>query len=337
VVVVALPLALLPAVEAAGSSPPALSGALVWSAPSHVDGSADASAGLGLTSVSCTSPSFCVAVSASGDALTFNGSRWSAPVKIDVANHNELYVSCASPRFCMAVDAAGDTMRFDGTAWSPPAKVNSHLSLGAITGLSCASASLCMVIGFYGGPSAGGPQPGGFHAQIYNGGSWSAPVPLADGGADAVSCAASGSCVTISGDGEAQAYSDGSWSAPSRFGAGSYGFTSSVSCASASFCAAALGNGEMTIYHGRSWTAPRLVDRAREGFAGISCPSASFCVAVDRHRSAVTFNGSFWSEPATIDSGVLAAVSCVSTAFCVAVDGRGDALIARRRSAEPVS
>jgi hypothetical protein len=48
------------------------------------------------------------------------GSNWSAPVEIDVADHNVLYVSCVSATFCMAVDAAGYAMRFDGTSWSPP-------------------------------------------------------------------------------------------------------------------------------------------------------------------------------------------------------------------------
>ena len=36
-----------------------------------------------LSSVSCPSASFCVAVDAGGNALTFNGSSWSAPAKID--------------------------------------------------------------------------------------------------------------------------------------------------------------------------------------------------------------------------------------------------------------
>ena len=37
----------------------------------------------GLTSVSCESKSACVAVDAHGRAVTWNGSRWSAPALID--------------------------------------------------------------------------------------------------------------------------------------------------------------------------------------------------------------------------------------------------------------
>jgi hypothetical protein len=117
--------------------------------------------------------------------------------------------------------------------------------------------------------------------------------------------------------------------------AGSFGWVSLVSCASATFCAAALGNGDVTTYDGTSWTTPRLIDRTNQGFAAISCPSTSFCVAVDRHTRAVTFNGRLWSKPTTIDTGALASVSCPSASFCVAVDGHGDALIGRRRVAEP--
>jgi hypothetical protein len=45
------------------------------SGPSAID------PGSHLQAVSCASASFCVAIDRKGNALTFNGSTWSAPVK----------------------------------------------------------------------------------------------------------------------------------------------------------------------------------------------------------------------------------------------------------------
>ena len=52
-----------------------------------------------LISISCSSASFCAAIDKSGNAVTYNGSSWTAPTKID--NPEWLVsVSCASATFC---------------------------------------------------------------------------------------------------------------------------------------------------------------------------------------------------------------------------------------------
>src|ERR1700723_2122912 len=65
-----------------------------WSAPQNVDGSNV------LVSVSCASPSFCVAGDNAGDVLTYDGSSWSAPDQI--SEGGPLNVSCATATFCAA-------------------------------------------------------------------------------------------------------------------------------------------------------------------------------------------------------------------------------------------
>jgi hypothetical protein len=74
-------------------------------------------------SVSCTSPTFCVAVYLPGDtstqtsrAVIFNGKSWSAPVVMDTAAGGQVSsVSCASSTFCVAVDYDGHAIRYTGS------------------------------------------------------------------------------------------------------------------------------------------------------------------------------------------------------------------------------
>jgi hypothetical protein len=115
-----------------------------WSAPQTIDGSGDQ-----FTSVSCPSPSFCVAVDEKGDALTYNGHSWSAPVHVaSAAQPTELEaVSCASPSFCAAVgqtnDERGDGLTYNGRSWSAPTTIDPDSGLHSV---SCPSTSFCVAV-----------------------------------------------------------------------------------------------------------------------------------------------------------------------------------------------
>ena len=73
---------------------------MTWSVPQLIDPSGN------FASVSCPSPSFCVAVKGSGDVSTYNGASWSSPKVIDPSGVLTS-VSCPTARFCVAVDYAG--------------------------------------------------------------------------------------------------------------------------------------------------------------------------------------------------------------------------------------
>src|SRR4029077_17035851 len=78
--------------------------------------------GLYFTSVSCASAKFCMFLGVLNEgvyASYWNGSQFSAPVKIDSTPANG-QVSCASASFCAVVDANGNAMTFNGSAWSAP-------------------------------------------------------------------------------------------------------------------------------------------------------------------------------------------------------------------------
>ena len=109
--------------------------AMTWSAPRLIDPSGY------LSSVSCPSPSFCVAVDHSGNAVTYNGASWSAPRSID-PNEMLMSVSCPSPSFCVAVDNVGLATTYSDGSWLSPKTVSG----GAFDSVSCPlSELLCWV------------------------------------------------------------------------------------------------------------------------------------------------------------------------------------------------
>ena len=80
--------------------------------------------------VGCASLTFCVAVDQTGNALSFNGSSWTAPLSVDGGNHLTS-VSCPSASFCLAVDAPGNQVQFDGSSMEPPDR-DHHFQLAGV-------------------------------------------------------------------------------------------------------------------------------------------------------------------------------------------------------------
>jgi hypothetical protein len=146
-----------------------------------------------LTSVSCPSASFCVAVDNLGYALIYNGGSWSAPIDIDGAN-SLVSVSCPSASFCLAVDSTNNALTYNGSSWSAPAKIDS--STDRLTSVPCASASFCAAV------------DNGENWLAYDGGSWSAPREIDTSGyaLHSVSCASASFCAAVDGAGNAYTY-----------------------------------------------------------------------------------------------------------------------------------
>jgi hypothetical protein len=103
-----------------------------------------------LNSVSCASATFCIAVDSDGNALTWNGTAFSAPAP--VATEPPLSgtdasgltgVSCPTTTFCRAVDSIGRVFDFDGTTWTGGTLIdNGH----ALTSISCPTVSYCVTV-----------------------------------------------------------------------------------------------------------------------------------------------------------------------------------------------
>jgi hypothetical protein len=99
-----------------------------------------------LESLSCASASFRVVGAIGGYALTFNGATWGAPVKIDSANGFIHALSCPSSSFCAAVDGGGNAVTFNGSAWGQPVLLDGNDGSG-LASVSCRSSSFCAAVG----------------------------------------------------------------------------------------------------------------------------------------------------------------------------------------------
>ncbi|MHB8450598.1 MAG: fibronectin type III domain-containing protein [Mycobacteriales bacterium] len=309
-----------------------------WSGPTTVDQSVNPS----LDAISCPSSTFCVAVDAAGDALTFNGTRWTAPAEIVAQQLTS--VSCASATFCVAVDANGDALTFNGTTWSAPALVDGPGGTGAvgIESVSCPSATFCAAT-----DNAG-------QALTFNGTSWTAPILIDPGSPGpytiyAVSCPTVTFCVAGDGAGRVLTYNGSTWSSPTLVDTQttSPNGIKAVSCPTVTFCAAVDYGGFAMTFDGSAWSSPVVILPDYSEIAAVSCASATFCVAGDAPATGSsytgdveTFDGSSWSTPTSVDttSGKpdIVSVSCPSAAFCAAGDNdNGNVFIYTNTSTVP--
>jgi hypothetical protein len=226
-----------------------------------------------LSSVSCASSNYCVAVGASGAGSRtgvlidrWNGARWArqkAPGRYRAATQRGTGldlagVSCVSARDCVAVGASAGRVlieRWDGTAWRLQAAPSPHGEYG-LNSVSCVSASWCVAVGekLTGDSSVHGAKStaGGVLIEQWNGRSWRIRI------------------------------------APTT----SDGRLLGVSCGSATFCVAVGSSGIIgaaTVPLIESWNGLRwrLQPTESSGFwlSGVSCLPTGFCAAVGAQRN----------------------------------------------------
>ena len=287
-----------------------------------------------LNAVSCTSPSFCMAVGTySGGgyeaidqtlAETWNGTQWSIVTTPNggTDSPNDLYaVSCTSPSFCVAVgydpgfvESALIEM-WDGSSWTlePP----SGPIGGVLNGVTClgSTGSDCVAVGDI--PTSSGSSE--TLVTSWDGTSWSVvSSPDPDSGwntLNAVSCTGPSDCFAV-------------------------GYASPVNT---------------TIYplietwNGSTWS----VDQSNSGTAnarleGISCSSSgesTGCIAVggfpaDSDPYAELWNGSSWSNVSTPNlrnGSLLLSAACTSPSSCITVGYTGGSTLAETLSGSNLS
>jgi hypothetical protein len=333
---------------------PASAGAAGWS----LEGAANVLEPHGaLSSVSCSSPTWCVAVGGYldedglGSALVqrWDGSAWAiVPTPHPAATRSVSLsgVSCVSATACVAVgkqdDGAGSfepiAERWDGTSWTletMPAGVTE------LDGVSCTSASACTAVG-------------GSDAVRWDGTSWKAqalelppnPDPYSPLRMTRVSCASATACTAVgfyfpsSGPLQpvAEQWDGTSWTiaaTPLPSGA-AIGELSDVSCTAPTACTAVgltgSGSGDSSTWalrwNGTAWSTqatPNTVSSDR--LVAVSCGSATSCVAAGERGMAAHWDGTSWTldanAQATLDNTTLNGVSCDSATSCTAVGGPG--------------
>ncbi|HEV2888553.1 MAG TPA: hypothetical protein VGX49_16705, partial [Jatrophihabitans sp.] len=246
-----------------------------WSAPQTVDVLPG-----NLTGVSCTAASFCVAVDASGYALSYNGTTWTSPTQID-GGKTLTDVSCTGSSFCVAVDSLGRALTFDGSNWSSAVPVYP----GRLAAVSCTSPSFCVAVG-------------ADKAATFNGSSWTTPVSIVPGpGLSDVSCRSTTFCVAITSSGYTARFNGISWS---ELGQTAPGNGVDLSCPTTSYCLAS-GFSQLSSWNGSAWSP--YFEPVTTVYAA-SCPQAQFCVAAAGSVNTAAaigtvWDGSEWSMPVT--------------------------------------
>lgn len=300
-----------------------------WSVPVGIDG------GRQISSVSCPSSRFCVAVDPTGRALSFNGSTWSTPTVID-RFASLMSVSCPSAEFCVAVDYAGHAVTFNAGHWGSPVLIDGPASPGSpyLDSVSCPTSSFCVATDAVG------------NAIVYMNGSWGAPMridtvlghvalsrslsfnvrpgfPAPAPSGLLVSCPTSSFCAAVDGAGNAFTFDGVSWSSADDID-GAFPLAS-VSCVSASFCVAFDGI-KAFAFNGVSWSSPTAVaaeSALPPAASTVSCTTTTFCVALTSAGLEAVFNGTSWSTPIPVGGAGLSSIACLSASSCLAVDRNG--------------
>jgi len=307
---------------------------LSWSTPQHVDTALN-----GLADVSCPTPSFCVAVGATGpgtvgSAVVWNGTSWSSSTTQIFAQDTYNHVSCPSASFCVAGAPDGSALVWNGTSWSASPAIRWPNGADGITDVDCASSAFCMALDEDG------------DVRTWNGTTWSLEYPM-DGG-QSVSCPTVTFCVTLDTNGNARVFNGSSFASPQSIGSHGGGVT--VSCPSPTSCLGLLPGAQYVVWNGASWSAPSPIGTVNSNSTPafidrVSCPTANFCVATLSDGHVITWDGSSWSAPQSINASLanfvgpaadvrglnlgLVSVSCPTASFCAAVGSDGDAMVGR--------
>jgi len=257
--------------------------------------------------VSCAAANFCMAVDTYGNAVSWNGSAWSAAPPLLLKGGAE-FLDCPTTTFCMAASAHGDASIFRSGSWTPlpPEDIGSF----RVESLSCASATFCVL------------HRSVVTTQVFNGSSWTTHYGVLPYPRTQVSCPTNTFCVAVGENGFAAHSADGAtWTRYGQIGSGEVSLVS-VSCVSAQFCMASLGDGQITTFNGTGWSDPILEPGGPKGPAQIICLSTAFCLALG-HPSTYVYDGNSWSGPTT-SPPARGEATCGSPTFCTAFADGGD-------------
>ncbi len=192
-------------------------------------------------------------------------------------------VSCPTSSFCMAIDALGNTFRLGGGSWTAVSKLGFLSSTLSDLQVSCVSTQFCLAAV----PGSGTDED----YYTYNGLNWSAASVLESTGA----------------------------------------VESGLSCTSTMFCVAADTSDNTLKFNGTTWTSPQhqgsgttLNDQFSVSCAGTFCLEDSF----EDGSTYLTSDGTTWSPGANLKdpdtgNGAGGPTACTSSTMCVVVDLSG--------------
>ena len=208
--------------------------------------------------VSCGSPTSCLAFDQQGDVFVYSSGTWTVD-----AGQNAVAGACSGSTFCLAADNSGDVFTFIDGQWTTPQHVG--ITNDTLDSLSCVSPQFCVTVDES-------------NAYMYTGGSWTTETldSTDSATADFVSCGSTNFCVVVGDQQHYWTYSGGSWSSEQTYPA-SLGVLQAISCWS-NGCIATSTAGQAATFVNEMWT---LSDSFDSPSPSVSCAGDALCVAVD--------------------------------------------------------
>ncbi len=307
------------------------------SVPFFYDGNDNAD---GLTSISCTSSSFCLAVGPLGLRVMWDGHAWTTLNTEADDNSDAFAVSCIAPDHCYLLEylfqiGVGSQLTFElwingtwRTLAAPPAPAGASITPAA---LACGGVKVpaCTMVGSYSVPAGGETMT---LAERWTGARWlleRTPTPgdLFEG-LSGVSCLGASFCVAVgsyhtAADTEqalAEQWNGHRWLLLHPVSPGTQvNYLASVSCPTRTECVAVGSSDNQSgnfhtlaeLWDGTAWSVlPTLDPHANNDLTAISCPSPLSCMAVGSSHVrlddtyvalAEQWNGTTWKVLATPD------------------------------------
>jgi hypothetical protein len=147
-----------------------------------------------LSSVSCPTTAFCVAVGSMG-VEQWDGTAWTIPTIPTIPGGGGLtHVSCPTTNFCLAVGGTTQAEEWNGHYWTVHSlPVPADASAAELSGVSCVSPTSCMAVGSYNNETL---------AEQWNGSTWTIPLTpnpatFVDSGLASVSCTSATTCTAV--------------------------------------------------------------------------------------------------------------------------------------------
>ncbi len=260
-----------------------------------------------VTSVTCASVTYCIAVDTAGESITYQGGKWGPPQVITTAPLGAREVRCGASAHpytnlkCAAVvgDFAALELNSYRASWTPVPPASS-----LTYSLSCSNS--CEFL-----------SPEGRSSGLVRG---YLPRLPTNAVATDVSCPPGQvECIAIDSAGHSYLSRKGEWYSGPRVEASTKVVLWALSCVSTSFCVAIDLEGHAYTFNGVKWSAPDKISPL--GLYSLSCGATYFCVAGNLLGGAYVFDGSHWLTTANLASGgSLHSVSCASASTCVGVD-----------------
>ncbi len=313
-----------------------------------------------LKNLVCVSADYCMAIAERDEkAASWDGEEWTKLTTPGTSWEGGIVgLTCVSEDACFAVGHNGISinsevsnftkkpfaMRWDGEDWAPLPEppLPSPGYAGELTGIECALASSCLVVGTYYVPFEGGIKSEylGLH---WDGSEWTsfpmpeAPVvPFADARLTDLACPTASICFAVGiGGAETLQWNGSEWSEAANAPDGMY----KISCGSATSCLTA-GSARWG-WNGKEWSMVPTDQFIKHGSFGtlwnLSCAKSWSCVAVGTYSPpwtleefplVIRWDGLQWTSEsiplaATQERGLLFDVACTSAEHCLATGTMG--------------